>query len=514
MKSLPYIAKEKGTHTLYVNDKPYVALGGEIHNSSASSLEYMREKVWPYLKGLSLNTVILPAYWELIEPIEDSFDFSLVDGIIRQAREEKVRLVFLWFGLWKNGASTYVPGWVKKDYKKYFRACYAGGSASNTISPLCEAAVKADAKAFRSLMKHLKEVDGEDNTVIMVQVENEIGFLNSDRDFSTAANTEFEKNVPEIVEKVSGRRGKWKDVFGEEAGEYFMAYHYASAVEQIAKSGTEEYPLPLFVNAWLEQYPFRAGSYPSGGPIAKVMDIWRAAAPTICLYAPDIYVPYFKEVCEEYTAKDNPLFIPEARRDVVSATNVFYAIGKHDALCFSPFGIEDFLAPPAAADNGPTDMGLLMALNIEFSGFTDNGTGPYLAQSYKLLSNMMDIIIKYRGTGKMTGFLQNSDNGNVLSLSKYDLKLSYSRVEQGKPISGGIVIEVSEDEFILAGIGFGAEFLPKRGEKASIGYVRIEEGTFENSSWKRVRVLNGDEANRISVGRNPAAMCVEVYKYE
>lgn len=515
MKKLPFLHKENGLTTLYVDGEPYVALGGEIHNSSSSSLDYMKEKVWPNLRGLHLNTVIVPVFWELIEPIEDSFDFTLVDGMIEQAREENVRLILLWFGLWKNGKSTYVPGWVKRDYNKYFRACYQGNVASDTISPLCDAAVKADAKVFRKLMKHLKDVDGDKHTVIMVQVENEIGFLHSERDFSDLANAEFEKAVPAEVRAAYSKGGNWSEVFGVDAGEYFMAYHYACAVEQIAKAGTEEYPLPMFVNAWLEQFPFRPGSYPSGGPIAKVMKIWKLASPTLCLYAPDIYLPNFAEVCEEYTADENPLFIPEARRDIMSATNVFYAIGKHNALCFAPFGIEDFLAPSANEDDNTIDFSLLLALNIDMSAFHMNGTGPYLAQSYKLLGNMMGIINKYRGTGKMTGFLQNHNSGCILSFSKYDLKLTYQRPVEGKPISGGLVIEVSEDEFIVAGIGFSVEFLPKRGEKARVGYIRIEEGTFENNNWIRSRVLNGDEgAYGISVGRKPAALCVEMYKYE
>jgi hypothetical protein len=515
MKKIPQIKKVNGTHTLYVDDQPFVALAGEIHNSSSSSLEYMKEKVWPNLRDLNLNTVVVPVFWELIEAVEDQFDFTLVDGIIEQAREEKLHLVLLWFGLWKNGTSTYVPGWVKKDYKKYFRACYEGNQPSNTISPLCEEAVKADAKAFKNLMSHLKEVDGEKNTVIMIQVENEIGFLKSERDFSDIANIEFQKNIPIEVEKTYGKRGKWNEAFGADASEYFMAYHYALAVERIAKAGSEEYPLPMFVNAWLEQFPERAGAYPSGGPVAKVMGLWKAIAPTICLYAPDIYLPYFKEVCVEYTANDNPLFIPEARRDIVTATNVFYAIGKHNALCFSPFGIEDFMAP-ASSDSaiGGLDSGMLAALNIDFSGFNSNGTGPYLAQSYKVLSNMMGIIIKYRGTGKMTGFLQNNNSGCILPFSKYDLKLNYRRPSEGKPVSGGLIIEVSEDEFILVGTSFSAEFLPKRGEKAKVEFIRLEDGEFVEDKWIRSRILNGDEAMNISIGANAAAMCVELNKYE
>lgn len=498
MKQLPFIRKEKGIHTLYVDGEPYIVLGGEVHNSSSSSLEYMKEKVWPNLRGLNLNTVLVPVFWELIEPVEDSFDFKLVDGIIAQAREENVRLILLWFGLWKNGASTYVPGWVKKDYKKYFRARYPDNEASDTISPLCDAAVKADAKAFRTLMRHLREIDGDRHTVIMIQVENEIGFLGSERDFSDFANTEFEKPVPPEVAVSFGKSGNWSEVFGRDAAEYFMAYHYAKAVEKIAKAGTEEYPLPMYVNAWLEQFPERPGSYPSGGPIAKVMKMWKIAAPTIYLCAPDIYLPSFADICEEYTTNDNPLFIPEARRDATSAANVFYAIGKHNALGFSPFGIEDLFAPPSA-DSDST---------------SNNETGLYLAQSYKLLGSMMNIIHKYRGTDKMTGFLQNNNNGCIIPLSEYDLKLTYLQPEEGKPISGGIVIEVSVNEFILAGMGFTAEFLPKCGEKAKVGYIRIEEGTFENNNWIRRRVLNGDEAMRISVGRYPGAIRVEMYKYE
>ncbi|MGO4374871.1 DUF5597 domain-containing protein, partial [Paenibacillus sp. MCAF20] len=401
------------------------------------------------------------------------------------ARTENVRLVLLWFGLWKNGASSYAPSWVKRDYRTYFRAFYPGSVSSDTISPLCDAAIRADAKAFRRLMSRLKEIDGGRHTVIMVQVENEIGFLNSARDCSELADEEFGKPVPVEVSAAFGTSGNWTEAFGEEADEYFMAYHYARAVEQIAKTGAEEYTLPMFVNAWLEQFPERPGAYPSGGPIAKVIKMWKLIAPSICLYAPDIYLANFADVCKEYTADGNPLFIPEARRDLVSATNVFYALGKHNALCFSPFGIEDFLAPPVNLEESGIDIGFLTALNIDASAFIENGTGPYLAQSYKLLGNMLGIIQRNRGTGKMTGFLENHDKGCILPFAKFDLKITYMPRTEGKPISGGLVIEVSDEEFILAGVGFSVQFLPKRGERSQVGIIKIEEGTFENNEWKR-----------------------------
>ncbi len=512
MKILPRIITENGVSTFLVDGKPFVALGGEIHNSSASNLEYMEENVWPFVKDLNINTLIVPVSWELVESIENSFDFEIVDGIIKQARRENVRLVLLWFGLWKNSESDYVPSWVKKDFKKYFRARYTGNIASNTISPLCDAAVKADAKAFRSLMRHIKAVDVETNTVIMIQVENEIGFLKSERDYSELANAEFEKDVPPVVASEFAKNGNWKDVFGEDACEYFMAYYYAKAVEQIANEGSNEYPIPMYVNAWLEQYPHRPGSYPSGGPIAKVMKMWRAVAPSICLYAPDIYLADFIGVCNEYTDNDNPLFIPEARQDVSSAANVFYAIGKHNALGFCPFGIEDLANRDANKDENGPDMAFLMALNIDFTAMVTTGTSHYLGLSYKLLGNMMGVINQYRSSGKMTGFLQSNNHGCLLSFSAYDLHVKFKNPSDGKPKSGGLIIEVSENEFIFAGTGFNVEFLPKRGESNKVGYIKIEEGRYEKERWIGRRILNGDEG-RVSVGRTPSIVRAEVYKY-
>lgn len=186
-KTIEIKKDEKGFGTLYVNDEPFLILGGELHNSSSSNLQYMEKQVWPRLKELNLNTVLLPVAWENIEKEEGVYDFSLLEELIFQARREKMKLILLWFGLWKNGESTYVPGWVKRDSGRFFRARYKGGELSQTISPLCKNAVKADARAFTVFMKKLKDIDAESQTVLMVQVENEIGFLKSDRDYSKEA---------------------------------------------------------------------------------------------------------------------------------------------------------------------------------------------------------------------------------------------------------------------------------------------------------------------------------------
>ena len=188
---IPQIKSDRGIPTLYVKGEPFFALAGELHNSSSSSLEYMERQVWPNLQGMNLNTVLLPISWETIEPREGEYDFTLVDGLIRQAREAQMHLVFLWFGLWKNGESMYVPQWMKEDGRKYFRARKVNGEPLNTISPLCQAAVEKDAEAFSRVMAHIREMDQEESTVIFIQVENEIGLLGTARDYSSEANEAF-----------------------------------------------------------------------------------------------------------------------------------------------------------------------------------------------------------------------------------------------------------------------------------------------------------------------------------
>lgn len=495
--SIPYIAKDEfGFGTLYVDGRPWMGLGGELKNSSFSSLEYMDKKVWPNLRPLGLDTIITPIAWENIEPSEGEFCFDLLDGLIDQARRENVRLMLLWFGLWKNGESMYTPGWVKRDTKRFFRARQHTGGMSDTVSPLCQAGVEADARAFSRMMRHLKEYDAETCTVISVQVENEIGFLGSERDFSEQANAAFAQPVPEAVAALCGKSGDWSAALHEDAPEWFMGWHYARAVEQIASAGKAEYPLPLYVNAWLEQFPERPGVHPSGGPIAKLMPLWQAGAPTIDVFAPDIYVSDFVGVCEAYTQHGNPLLIPEARRDPQTASNAFWAFGHHRAIVFAPFGIDEFMDNLAPVP----DRALMTELNIDWGSFNCAGTAPYLIRSYELLREAKPLLMKRRG--ELRAFIKksNHDRGVILSMGECDLQITYPNEEQGKPGSAGIVIELSPNEFLIMGCRFSVQPLIKRNSHQHLTLSRLEEGELRSGEWVPGRILNGDERGLLRVG--------------
>src|SRR5665648_161053 len=185
---IPQLKKnEYGATQLIVHGKPFLMLCGEANNSSGSNIPYM-DKTLKALHESNLNSVLVSVSWEIIEPTEGAFDFKSVDELIRVARANDMKLGILWFGAWKNGLSPYAPSWVIADTKRFTRVKWDNGDNTRTLTPLCTATRDADAKAYAELMKHIATVDSKDNTILVVQIENEVGTLGQTRDFSAEAN--------------------------------------------------------------------------------------------------------------------------------------------------------------------------------------------------------------------------------------------------------------------------------------------------------------------------------------
>ncbi len=320
-----------------ISSLPCPILGGELSNSAATSVEDIDE-VMPRMRELGLNTVLVPAYWELMEPVEGQFDFTLIDRTIDVALQEQLRVVFLWFGVWKNSMSCYTPAWFKQDTKRFPRAMTAEGKQMEIASCFSDNVLQADLKAFSALMRHIKERDPQREVVIMMQIENEIGMLESARDHSP------------LAEKVY-KQERWAERYGtdEYADEKFMALSYARYVEHLAEAAREIHDMPLYVNAAMNSRGRRPGEYPSAGPLAHLIDFWHEGAPSIDLLAPDIYDTGFKSWCALYAMPLRPqeggkvknrLFIPESRCCENSGVRALYAFGEHQAIGFSPFAID------------------------------------------------------------------------------------------------------------------------------------------------------------------------------
>jgi hypothetical protein len=499
--------------TFYLNNEPFIMLAGEVHNSSSSSLTYMEEQVWPNIRNLNMNTLLVPVAWETIEPEQDIFDFSIVQGLVEQARGESMHLVILWFGLWKNGESFYVPGWVKKDVKTYFRAQKYNGEMLNTISPFCDKAVERDAFAYQKLLKFIQSIDEQNNTIIMMQVENEIGLLGTERDYCVVAEEFYQKDIPRSVADLYQLSGTWQQCFGKDAGEYMMCYAFASAVEKIAAAGKAAYNLPCYTNAWLEQWPWEAGSYPSGGPVAKMHKLWKAVALSLDCLAPDIYVSYVCDVIDEYAKDNNTLLIPEIRKDAMASTYVLYSILGKDAICYSPFGIEDLCGNQDMREIPP--LTILQELNIEPSAFNIEGSDEIYSDIYAFIENIKPLYYQYRNTSHLNSFVKRSNYhyGDILEFEQYRIKVKYKQNESGKPISGGCIIELTNDKFLICGMRYQIEILPPVAQHKKIGVLQLAEVKVKNGEIIRGRVLNGDEVMNISLGNRLDCLLLEIYEY-
>jgi hypothetical protein len=426
-----------------------------------------------------LNTVLMPVSWELIEPVEGQWSFGLVDKLIREARRQKLHLVLLWFGSWKNGMSSYMPAWVKADPARFPRAEVKSGRRVEALSAFAPANVQADVRAFTQLMRRVRFVDGNDHTVLMVQVENEVAMIDEAADRSAAARAAFAAPVPKaLLDRFPDRKpGTWEQVFGRGAAaeEMFMAWHYATYVETVARAGKEVYPLPMLANAALNRPGKQPGQYPSGGPLPHLFEAWKAGAPSLDLLAPDIYLPDFADWCDRYQRPGNPLFIPEARNDADAAVHALYAIGR-GAIGFSPFAIESAARPDADA----------------------------LARSYATLADLGRVVAAI-GARKSAGVLFDKDHPKT-ALRFDDLELtavhdytfewaSPARHDPVWPRAGGIVVQMARDEFLVAGNGVIITFAATD-PKVGVGIESVDEVRAAGGRLDVARRLNGDETHQ------------------
>ena len=135
---VPHLQKQGSATQLVVDGKPFLALAGELGNNTATSLENM-QPIWQRLVAGNLNCVLAAVSWAQVEPEEGKYEFTLVDGLIQEARRNRLKLVFLWFGSWKNGLSSYAPYWVKKDYQRFPRIRIQGGRSIELLSTFGDA---------------------------------------------------------------------------------------------------------------------------------------------------------------------------------------------------------------------------------------------------------------------------------------------------------------------------------------------------------------------------------------
>jgi len=492
----PEIVKGKqGDFQMIVNGKPFLILGGELGNSATSDVDEMKG-IWQKLQKMNLNTVLAPVYWELMESVEGNFDFTLVDAMINQARESNLHLVFLWFGTWKNSMSCYTPEWIKKDFKRFPRTLDKSGNPSEIVSAFSKNILASDIKAFSALMTHIKSVDAVLQTVIMIQVENEIGQLPEARDYSVDACKAFQTEVPyKLMNYLTKNKaillphikdlwakngffqtGNWETVFGESltTDELFTAWNYAVFVDKVAESGKIIYNLPIYVNCALNRPNIDPGKYPSGGPLPHLINIWQAAASHIDMLSPDVYHGDFRNWCVQYDKLNNPLFMPEIKMEPENAAQVFYVLGRHKALGYCPFSIE------SATDNEATS----------------------LQKSYHVLDNLSEMILANRP--KSDGvYLDKEHKADTLLIGDYQVVIAHvctlpwtdgAKADKWTP-AGCIIIETNPGEFWIGGTSVICTFKNIKNKDLTTGILSSDIASKIENDWHFIR-LNGDQTHQ------------------
>jgi hypothetical protein len=553
---LPYLDKSGKVPKLMVDGKPFIILGGELHNSTGSDKAAL-QKVWKEMKDLHLNTVLAYAYWELLEPVEGKYNFELVDAAIEGAKKENLKIVLVWFGSWKSTASTYAPEWVKTNPQRFQRYTLENGKTLEILSPFSEENRNADAKAYTALMQHLKEVDKQ-HTVIMTQVENEPGCFENYRDLSPLALKAWQSAIPDdmlnylkinkgklfpALEKAWAdngykTKGTWEEVLGKstEQGEYkhyteelFMAYHYSKYINYITAEGRKKYDLPAFCNGWLYN---KRGFYPHGTINPHVLDAYRAGGKALDFYSPNVYTIEYDELFDAYTFGGNTLFIPESS---LMPAGALYAIGKYNALGFAPFGIDGERMKSKENINN---------LNL-------------LKSTYQAVSQMAGTIAQNYGSEKMKAvYLNPVKESQELKMGDYKLTATSSRkpgfsIDFGKSlenegkakmsfgpptsetkedkakamptgpfgalpedIGSAILIQNAADEFYVVGYGVKLHFELKEGIKFEhLGFLSIEEGEFENDKFVAIKRWNGDEQKASLPGDKITTLKIRLYKF-
>jgi hypothetical protein len=509
---MPRLVKENGSFQFLVDDQPFIVLGIQTNNSSGYPAEL--ERTWPLAKRINVNTVEIPIQWQTVEAVQGSFDFSVVDGLVAGARHNNLRLILAWFGGFKNAAMHFVPAWMKQDIQKYPRMIDQGGNPMRTLSTHVDATLEADARAFAAFMRHLRQIDGDQHTVIAVQVENEAGVLGTDRDHSESANRLFAQRVPAEVMTIfhKDKAGTWTEVFGPHASEIFAAYYQARYLNRIAEAGKKEFPLPMFLNVWtdIQDGFYDPGfSHPSGGPTTRMLPLYKALVPSIDWISPDIYKRNYVQYVEEatpYSRPDNPLFIPETGRDLGFCRSMFSVLGDLKGIGVSVFGVE-------GAAESRVDSAIPESLHD-------------LAATYRIVSGAMPLLALAKKGGKLRSAVEQEGIGTlVLDFGDYEAMAQFGPMNYGyggaraagTPKKSGRVLigQIGTDEFVIAGFDTTVSFRPRYGSAVPrADFISAEEGNYEGGQWKPRRQLSGDEIFfGLRVPSQGAVVKVKLMKY-
>ena len=408
---MPHFEAANGRKILYVDGRPFTALAVEIPwwdliYGRYRETETAYDNLYPAAKQIGLNTLKVPIKWSMVEPEKGVYDFSYVDHAKSMAEKHHLKLVLNWFGHYASGDGTiygnltgelYAPMYIVGDEKTYPRAVDADGVAHhNAASYDYEPIIDREIRAFRAFMQHIKEVDSQTHTIVMIQVENEIAMFGVNRknhklwrDHSPAANKRF------------ADRGFVDDL---KFTAWDLSYNW---VRRITDAGAEVYPVPFFHN----YVGGKVADWMVGGAPGEDVETYLKNCPSISFIGVNSYfcaewrpdyscgresqatVDELREPLLRYRVSRNLPAITEINSGVSSVTSrlAYIAVGEFGVPIFAPWA----LTVSYPESNQP------YVLN---GGTLANGAFA-LRDAYDSLSKALPQISYYAGTNKLKVFM-------------------------------------------------------------------------------------------------------------
>lgn len=457
---MPELRLLNGRKMLYVDGKPFIILGLQWDCDSCYSAETLISMM-PVARKLGCNTAVLPLMWRLIEPEEGVYDFSILEAMLRGARENDLRVVPVWFGSYKNACLNYAPDWVRENEQRFRRAVKQDGtSLHNFACYSCEETLRCDVRVVEKIFEYLRDHD-PDHRVILFQVNNETGLLNTTRCHCPECNRRFAE-------------ADHMGLSGVRADELFSAERILSFMETIAQAAKAIYPLPCYMNAWLPGHSpdCLPGDYPSGGPVERVLGYYRQHKRFIDFVSPDVYdtgLNNFLRRCEEYSFEGNSLYIAEHGAGVGSRAeqNVYYALGRYGAIGFDPWAID-------CAFPGVEGRPLYCRVTGRISDEAYE-----LAQSYLPIRDAMQVIAHCQNTDRMAYWVQEpGDVDSVMDLEGVRILVQYVAPQKN---SRGLAMKLDEYTYVIVGCGGSVRLFDKEGVPLTI--ERIDYGQFKDETF-------------------------------
>ena len=501
MPDFPSTALFNGFRQFSVAGRPFPIVGGTVADSTASDPSRLERDVWPAAVRRGVNTVFAAVTWQLLEPREGEFDFSVPDALYAGARRNGLKLAIVWYGAWKEGSSCYAPDWVKLDWERFPLARPLLGRRTELLSPCSPGLLAAEKAAYTALLgrfRALEDAAGGEPTVVAVQIEGGIGMVGGSRDSSGDSDARWNAGVPDElvaglaeragrlhpeIAKALGRTGAWSTVFGPNADGAFMAWQFARHVDGLAAAGAGRLPVPCFVSAWNVQG--RAGEKPGGAPDGEMADVWDVAAPSVfrAFAAPNAKTLQF--VHPSLGENAVPVLFPRLPPGPEFPASAIALFGRAFAAGVSTTALGD------AAPDGDEEL---------------------VGQTCRALLGLFRRIGPFRSENAVRCFLQHSAAPENATLGEFSFSVGWTSQWRAGAVPGGLMLVLDQSGAYWA-VGIGSRLSPRHDRSGWVtGILRQEEFVSTPDGLVRGRVLNGDEGEILLAGGEVSVRRFTLYR--